>query len=148
MFQDVEDLIVDRLELKLAGLTPCPKIYTATDLENAKNWSQVAASVFVAYNGITGVDSMKGAPNIATLSQEFYVWTVTRSASRHGTQKGTREAADPILDGVIRALMGWKPGPAIPALELRDSPSPAYAEGFGYFPLVFSLRRQIRGDVS
>lgn len=148
MFQDVEQLIVERLTAKLAGLTPAPKVYTAVDLENAKNWSQLAASVFVAYNGITGVDSMKGTPSIATLSQEFYIWTVTRSASRHGNQQGTRDAADPILEAVIRALLGWKAAATVPALEMKDAPSPAYGEGFGYFPLVFSLKRQIRGDVS
>lgn len=147
-FIDVEEAICARLEAKLATLDPKPKIYSAIDLENTKDKSQVAAACFVAYNGITGIDALKGAPHIATLAQEFIIWTVTRSASRHGSQQGTRENADPILEGIIKALMGWRPATGLPPLEMVETPGPAYGEGFGYFPLVFHMKRQVRGDVN
>jgi hypothetical protein len=147
-FIDVEEAIIERLEAKLAALTPKLKIYSASDLENAKDKSQVAAACFVAYNGISGVDQLRNVPHIATLTQEFIIWTVTRSASRHGSNQGTRENADPILEGIIQALMGWKPVAGLPALEMVEAPGPAYGEGFGYFPLTFVLRRQVRGDVT
>lgn len=147
-FIDVEEAIVTRLETKLATVTPKPKVYSAADLENAKDKSQVAAAVFVAYNGISSVDAMNGAPHVVTLAQEFIIWTVTRSASRHGTQQGTRENADPILEGIIRALTGWRPAAGLPPLRMAETAGPAYGEGFGYFPLTFILQRQVRGDVT
>lgn len=147
-FIDVEEAICARLETKLATLSQKPKIYAAADLENAKDKSQAAAAVFVAYNGISKVDQLKNVPHVATLTQEFIIWTVTKSASRHGSQQGTRENADPIIEGVIAALMGWKPAATLAALEMVEAPGPAYGEGFGYFPLVFQMKRQVRGDVT
>lgn len=147
-FIDVEEAIVTRLQTKLATLDRVPKVYPAADIENAKDKSQVAAAVFVAYNGITGVEQLKGAPHIVTLTQDFIIWTVTRSASRHGSQQGTRESADPILEGIIKALAGWRPASGMPALEMTETPGPAYGEGFGYFPLSFTMKRQVRGDIN
>ncbi len=148
IFFDLEDAIIERLEAKLAVLDPKPKIYPAADLENAKEKSQAAAAVFVAYNGISGVDQLQGAPHIVTLTNEFIIWAVAKSASRHGSQQGTREKVDPIIEGVIKALAGWKPTKELPALGLVPTPAPGYDEGFGYFPLVFHIKRQVRGDIN
>ena len=148
VFIDVEEAIIARLEAKLATLDRVPKVYAAADLENAKDKSQTANAVFVAYNGITGLEQLKGAPHIVTMTIEFIIWTVTRSASRHGSQQGTRDNADPILEGIIKALAGWRPAAGLAPLEITETPGPAYGEGFGYFPLSFNLRRQVRGDIT
>jgi hypothetical protein len=147
-FIDVEEAIIARLGTKLATLDKVPKIYSAIDLENAKDKSQLAATVFVAYNGIVNVEQLNGAPHIAHFTQEFIIWTVTRSASRHGSQQGTREIADPILEGIMQALMGWRPATGLPPLALAETTGPAYGEGFGYFPLTFIMKRQVRGDIN
>ena len=146
MFFDVEEAIVARLATKLAATTAKPKVYTAQELENVKDRSQNAAAVFVAYNGISSIAPLSGNPAIVTVSVDFVVWTVTRSASRHGSGEGTREAADPILLAILDALCGWRPVSGLPPLTLTDTSGPAYAEGFGYFPLAFTLTRQIRGN--
>lgn len=148
IFFDVEDAIIERLQTKLATVTPKPKIYPAYDLENAKDKSQGAANVFVAYNGIVNVEQMKGAPHVGTITIEFILWVVTKSASRAGSQQGTRENADPILEGIIAALMGWRPAAGLPQMELVETTGPAYGEGFGYFPLTFHMKRQVRGDIN
>lgn len=147
-FIDVEEAIITRLQTKLATLDRVPKIYSAIDLENAKDKSQIAAAVFVAYNGIINVEQLNNTPHIVTLSQEFILWTVTKSASRHGSQQGTRENADPILEGIIAALTGWRPATGLPPLQLAETTGPAYGEGFGYFPLTFIMKRQVRGDIT
>lgn len=149
IFFDIEDAIITRLQAKLATLDKPPKVYPAVDLANIRDKSQAALAVFVAYNGISGVDRLPNAPHIMTLANEFIVWTVSKSASRHGSQQGTRETADPVLEGIIKALAGWRPVEGLPQLEMVSTPGPAYGEdGFGYFPLVFQIKRQVRGDVT
>lgn len=149
IFFDIEDAIITRLQAKLATLDKVPKVYPAVDLTNIRDKSQAALSVFVAYNGISNVEKLPNAAHIMTLSNEFIVWTVSKSASRHGSQQGTRENADPVLEGIIKALAGWRPAATLPALEMVATPGPAYGEdGFGYFPLVFQMKRQVRGDVT
>jgi hypothetical protein len=147
-FIDVEEAIIERLQTKLANLDKVPKIYSAIDLENAKDKSQLSAAVFVAYNGIVNVEQLTGAPHIAHITQEFIIWTVTRSASRHASQQGTREIADPILEGIMQALMGWRPATGLRPLAMAETTGPAYGEGFGYFPLTFMLKREVRGDIN
>lgn len=146
MFADVEDNVVTRLTAKLAALDSKPKVFTAANLTGIKDKSQGGASVYVAYNGISGITPLAANPAVVTVSHEFMVWTVTRSASRHGSQEGTRELADPIMVAVLQALCGWRHTTGAAPLELAETPGPAYEEGFGYFPLVFTLKQQIRGN--
>lgn len=146
MFFDVEDAIVDRLTAKLAAVTPKPRVFSSVDLEGIKDRSQHAAAVYVAYNGITNISPLQQAPQVVTVQQEFIIWTVTRSASRVASGEGIREAADPIMVAILDALCGWRPAQGLPPLELDGTTGPAYDEGFGYFPLSFKLKRQIRGN--
>lgn len=146
MFVEVEDAIVTRLTTKLVAVGKKPKVYTAADLANIKDKSQGDAKVYVAYNGISGITPLAANPAVVTVSHEFMVWTVARSASRHGSQEGTREIADPIMVAILEALCGWRHAAGKAPLELAETPGPAYEEGFGYFPLVFTLKQQIRGN--
>ncbi len=147
-FIDVEEAIITRLETKLATLDTVPKVYAAKDLESVKDKSQIAAAVFVAYNGITNVEQLNSAPHVVTITIEFVIWTVTKSVSRAGSQQGTREKADPILEGIIQALTGWRPASGLPQMQLAETVGPAYGDGFGYFPLTFTMKRQVRGDIN
>lgn len=148
IFSDLETAIIARLEAQLATLSPVPRVFPAADLANVRDKSQSAASVFVAYNGIIEVDDQANAPHVAKLTTEFIIWIVSRSASRHGSQQGTREAADPLVEAVIAALMGWRPSPQVERLRLGQAPGEVYADGFGYFPLTFTCRRQVRGTIN
>jgi hypothetical protein len=142
---EIEHAIVERLSDKLGSLTVAPKVYPGADLENIADKSQSAAAVFVAYNGIVGVEPMANVPGVAKIKVEFLIWVVTRSAKNHGSQQGTRETADPIVDAVLEWLSGWKPAQNIPALVPGESPGQVYRNGFGYFPLTFTTTRQVRG---
>lgn len=149
MFFDIEDAIVERLNIKLAGLNPRPRVYDSTGLDDMQNRSQMAASVFVAYNGLAQIAPMPGDPSRLTAQQLFMVWTCARSAKGHDSRLGVREASDPILVAVLEALCGWRPVKGKQPLVLSDTPAPAYDEnGFGYFPLAFTIKQEIRGNPS
>jgi hypothetical protein len=147
LFIDIQDAIVARLTAKLAALNPAPKIYEGRDMEDVKRWSQGDLSVFVAYNGITETSALSQAPHVVTLGQDWYIWTVARSAKNHRDGSGNREAADPVMKAILQALTGWMAAPGV-RLELKPNPGPAYGDGFGWFPLVYGAKRQIRGDTN
>lgn len=147
LFVDIQEAIVTRLTEKLAALSPAPKIYEGRDMEDVKRWSQGDLSVFVAYNGITETSALSQAPHVATIGQDWYIWTVARSARSHRDGSGERETADPVMTAILKALTGWSPVAGV-RLELKPNPGPAYGDGFGWFPLVYGAKRQIRGDIN
>lgn len=146
MFIDIEQAIVSRLETKLAALDQKPRVYPGAELEHIQDRSQGAASVFVAYNGIVGVDTLPGNASVCKLTLEFLVWIVARSASRKESGQGTRETADPIIVETLQSLAGWRPIEGAAQLVPSDSPGQVYADGFGYFPVAFRITQQIRGN--
>jgi hypothetical protein len=148
MFVEVEDAIVARLEARIgvATLPAKPRVTTMANLASIRDQSQGEASVFVAYNGLAGIQPLTGNPAIVTVMQQFIIWTVARGSSRHATQEGTREIADPIMVVVLEALCGWRYAAGKSMLELAETPGPAYEDGFGYFPLIFQFRTQVRGN--
>jgi len=148
IFLEMEDAIVERLTDRLATLDPKPKVCRAADLDNIKDRSQGDLRVFVLYNGIAEVSVMhENAPNIGTLTNEYLVWVVARSAKSHADQSGTKMLADPVLEKIIVSLMGARLIKTARALHIVPSTiEPAYAEGFGFFPLTFHHRINIRGE--
>lgn len=148
MFVEVEDAIVIRLKEKfdLTNFQVKPRVQTIANIISIKDQSQGDANVFVSYNGLSGIQTLPGCPSIVTVNQQFILWTVARSSSRHATQEGTREIADPIIVAILEALCGWRYAVNKAILELAETPGPSYEEGFGYFPLIFKYKTQIRGN--
>lgn len=147
-FIDVENAIAKRLRERLTDIKPVPKVYQSRDLASIKDRSQGDLSVFVAYNGNGEVKPIAPTiPNRATITHEYLVWVVARSAKQHAGQLGTREIADPVLEQIVCLLMGCRVIKGLEPLELAPSAmSPAYSEnGFGYFPLTFHQRKQLHG---
>lgn len=145
VFTDIDAAIMTRLESKLSTLDPKPRLYSARDLANVKDRSQGDLAVYVTYNGIVGATPLNNAPHVVTLEHEWYIWTVGRSAKDHANSGGTREMADPVLERIMESLTGWSAAPGV-RLELKPNPGPAYGDGFGWFPLVYGAKRQIRGN--
>jgi hypothetical protein len=149
MFVEIENAIVTRLTEKFSGMTlpATPRVYTGADFSRIKDRSQGDASVIAMYNGLSGITPLApNVPSVVTVSQDFIIWTQARSASRHDSQEGTREIADPIMMGILEALCGWRYAPGKHMLELAETPGPAYEDGFGYFPLMFRYKTQVRGN--
>lgn len=148
MFVEVEDAIVARLTTRIdaAALSIKPRVTTMANIASIRDQSQGDANVFVAYNGLAGIQPLSGNPAIVSVMQQFIIWTVARGSSRHATQEGTREIADPIMVVVLESLCGWRYAEGKTMLELAETPGPAYEDGFGYFPLIFQYRTQVRGN--
>lgn len=146
-FIDVENAIAKRLQEKLTQ-QPIPRVYQSRDLAAIKDRSQGDLSIFVAYNGIHSIKAIAPTvPNRGTITHEYLVWVVARSAKAHAGQMGTRDLADPVLEQVACLLMGCRLLRGLEPLELVSGTlSPAYSEnGFGYFPLRFHQRKQLHG---
>lgn len=149
-FIDIENAIAERLTQKLADMQPKPRVFQSRDLSKIKDVSQGELSVFVTYNGIVSVEeAAPNAPAIGHITNEYLIWVVARSASQHGTQAGTKELADPVLERVIGLLMGVNLIKGLAPLRIAPSGlSPAYSDnGFGYFPLAFHHRKPVRGGL-
>lgn len=150
-FIDVENAIAQRLRDKLPQcgcVEPTPRVYQSRDLNRIQDKSHGDLSIFVTYNGIVELaDIAWNVPNRGTAIHEYIVWVVARSAKAHAGQVGTRELADPVLEAVIRILMGVRLLDGIERLRIAPSQlSPVYDDnGFGYFNLTFQLRRQLIG---
>lgn len=148
LFYEVEDAIIARLEAKFAGFDPLPKVKHGSELENIKDKSQGDLTVFVAYNGFDGIE--EAAPTVrtvGTITNEYVIVVVARSAKDKDSRFGTRELADPVLEKVLVSLMGWQPLPKTEQLRISGSLEPVYQNGFGYFSLVFTHRKAIRGEL-
>ena len=146
-FIDVENAIAERLRQSLMDIQPTPKVYQGRDLAGIKDRSQGDLSVFVAYNGIINIEqAAPTTPHIGTITHEYLVWVVAKSAKQHAGQVGTREIADPVLEKIVCLLMGCRVCKGTEPLRIAPSAmSPAYSDnGFGYFPLTFHQRKQVR----
>lgn len=147
LFYEVEDAIIARLEAKFSELNPLPKVKHGSDLANIKDKSQGDLTVFVAYNGFEGVkEAADTVRHVGTITNQFMVVVVARSAKDNDSRFGVRELADPVLEKIISALMGWRPLPKTEQLRIDSSLEPVYQNGFGYFTLVFNHRKEIRGE--
>ena len=147
-FIDIENAIAGYLRQKLTDIQPCPRVYQSRDLSNIKDKSQGDLNVWVTYNGIAEVhQAAPNVPNVGLIKHEYLVWIVAKSAKSHGNQAGTKELADPVIERVIELLMGARLIKGLEPLHLVPSGlSPAYSDnGYGYFPLAFHHRKQIRG---
>ena len=147
-FYAMETAIAEKLSEAFKNHQPRPRVYRSRDLANIKDKSQGDLSIFVAYNGIVAVS--EAAPNVyqlGSITHEYMIWVVSKSAKDHGTQAGTRELADPILERVIELLMGQRPIKDEQVLRLAPSGlSPAYStNGYGYFPLAFHHHKKVGG---
>ena len=147
-FKEVENLIADRLEQKLADMTPRPKIHKGRDILQIKDRSQGELSIFVAHTGLARVNEKPGAPHIAELTREYVAWVVVRSAKGHASSEGTKELADIAIERVIQALIGLRLAKGLQPLHLVDNGlGDAYSDAFGYFPVAFHHSTVIHGSL-
>lgn len=147
-FKQIENLIAERLELKLADMSPKPKVYKGQDILQVRDRSQGELSIFVSYTGIASVNEEQNAPHIAALTREYVVWVVARSAKSHANSDGVKDLADCAVERVMQALMGLRLAKGLMPLRLvNNGLGPAYSDAFGYFPVAFHHSTIIRGSL-
>lgn len=140
-----EPLIVARLEAKLAALNPVPRVFTAPDLAGVAEEQQTAPAVHVVYGGHSiAQEQAEGA--IVELQQTWHTVVVVRNLRGIRSGEEARADAGEIMGAVFRALSGWRPGAEYRRLRPTNAPRAGYSKGYGYFPLSWTLRMQMRGD--
>lgn len=139
----VESAIVSRLQSKLgAGVR---KVYTAAEVAQVEERSQVAPSVAVIYNGMTPTQEVGGGL-VQEVALQFLAVVTVRNARGSGTQEGAREDAAELVDAVLEALLGFRPLTNCGPLKLEQAPGAGFTDaGFAYYPLAFEIRRSYRG---
>lgn len=136
MILDTETAIVERLEEALEGQA---RIQTAQQLADVEERQQLTPAVHVIYSGYTPTREV-GEGAVQEIETRWMIVVAVRSARRNGTT----EKADPIFDGAIKALAGWKPGNGKRALKLAPAPAAEHRAGFSYYPLMFVSRETVR----
>lgn len=147
-FKHIENLIAERLEQKLADMSPRPKIYKGQDILQIRDRSQGELSVFVTHTGLASVNEKPGSPQVAEITREYVVWIVARSAKGHASSEGTKEIAGIAEDRVIEALIGLRLAKGLQPLRLvNNGLGHAYSDAFGYFPVAFHHSTVISGSL-
>lgn len=142
----VEPLIVARLEERLAALTPAPGVLTAPDLAGVAEEQQKAPAVYVVYGGHQ-ISQEQAEGSIVELQQTWHTVVVVRNVRTVRTGADVRADAGPIMGAVFRALTGWRPSNDMRKLRPINSPRAGYSKGYGYFPLSWTVKLQMRGDM-
>lgn len=141
-----EPLIVARLQERLAALIPAPHVLTAPDLAGVTEEQQIVPAVHVVYGGFR-VTQEQGNGVIVEIEQTWHTVVAVRNVrdARRGSE--TRAEAGVIMEHVFTALAGWKPPlERVRALRPATAPPAGYTKGFGYYPLSWHLRMQLRGE--
>lgn len=148
---ECQNLILARLQAKVdaatwSGMTK-PRIFTASDAAQIEEKSQVVPALYIRLDGYDPVQETGGGA-ITHFELTWTVFAAVRSAKSVSTGAGVREDAGVLLDLVLAALLGWTPAPGYSSMKAAPAGGPNYSEaGFGYFPLVFTTRTTIRGDL-
>lgn len=155
--ETVQDAIVARLVARFMPLPSTPnapenkvrKVYTAAELSQVEEQSQVCPHWCVVYNGYEPVDSEMVAASQGAIQQVRFNWLVVlgiRNAKGTATHQGAREDAAPLLDEALAALMGFRPATGYSPLVLEPAPGAGFTDkGFAYYPLAFTTGRTYRG---
>jgi len=129
----LEPLLIDRITAKVPGLKI---VRGVADLASVSEKKQVTPAVYVIYLG-DQVGQAQG--NAQVVAQLWAVVLTVYYADATGDGIGARRVAGPLLGALLPALVGWKPRVDIsPLKRVETATSAEYADGYGYFPLVFA----------
>lgn len=137
-----EPLIVSRLQSVLGASA---QVFTAPDLAGVAEAKQVTPAVHVVYGGYR-VTQEQGEGLIVELEQDWYTVVVVRNVRDIRSGAAAREDAGPLLARVFRGLTGHRLAPGWRRLRPTQPPRAGYSKGYGYYPLSWSLRLQLRGE--
>jgi hypothetical protein len=141
-FFTLEQLLVDRLTLELADLTPKVKILTAADLAGVSEEQQITPAIHLVYRGYRPTD-VRTDGKAARLQQTWLAVVATRNARQLRSGEAARADAGQIAQRVLRALMGYQPTGSSKPLMLTDGPEAGFNGGFQYLPLAFTAELAI-----
>lgn len=143
-FLAAEPLIVARL------IEACPSaraVLTARDVAEVMESSQVSPALQVYHDGWS-IEEVIGMGDTSRVLEHWLVVAVVRHARQGGEAAAAlREAAAPLVAEAYAALAGWRPSSELGWLRPVDPPRPVFSKSHGYFPLAFTTRFTVSGDL-
>ncbi len=141
MFLRAEPLIVARVKEVLPSSAT---IATAPDLAGVTEGSQPAQAVYVVYGGHR-VNQTDADGLIVELEQKWHTVVAVRNVRDIKSGEANRSDAGKLLQTLFEGLTGYKLAKDMRRLNPMHAPLPGYRKGYGYYPLTWSLRLQLRG---
>lgn len=139
-FLDAEKRLIRRLEAKVKPHVRA--VLSAADLAGVQESEQITPALHVILQGYRPTRE-QGSGLIQEIEQ---TWLVVAAVRNVRGIPDAREDAGPILDAVLRALLGWRPDAGWTPFQLAAAPRPGFSRGFLYFPLAFTTKIVARGD--
>lgn len=146
---DPEAAIVARLQARIDEGTwttsKKPRVLAAADLANMEERSQIVPALYVIFDGYEPTQQV-GDGRVQEISQDWTIAVAVRNAYSHQNAQGVRDEANPLIDLVLGAMLGWSPGTGFRTFKMQPGVGPVFSDaGFGYFPLQFQTRVAVRG---
>lgn len=143
----LENALLARLRERLVtDLALVKVVYSHREYAELPEQSMVTPSLALIYTGYTVGDKVHPAGGIQDVGFGWLVVVNVRNALNTGTASAVLDAASPIFDAVLAALLGWRPLPKFRPIQLEPAPGAALSDaGFGYYPVAFSTLATYRG---
>lgn len=138
-FLSLEAALVDRLKAKLSSEVT---VLTAADLSSVAEGSQPTPAVHVVVPGFRVLE-VRPDGHAARVQVTALVVVAVRNVRGVRGGDGAKNAADPLIDGVQAALMGFKPEGFATPLALQTPPNSGFSAGFMYVPLAFNCEQAL-----
>lgn len=150
--QEIQTAMVARLTEVLIPVPGTPadpsnlvrRVYTAAEISQVAEESQVSPCAVVIYNGYQPGDEVGGGA-VQAVTFNYQVVVGVRNARNANLHTGAREDASEIFDAALAALIGFKPVANKAPLRLVDAPGAGFSDkGFAYYPMAFSITQTYR----
>jgi hypothetical protein len=128
--------IKQRIETCVDGLI---EVYTPFSVEDMLKMNSASPSVSVIWVD-ERVGESAGRGKAAPVNQQWLVvFSIHDASAQLQDTESIREKAEPFIEQLLEALMGWNPGiPGFRPLErINAGVPPGSSSGFAYFPFLF-----------
>lgn len=137
----LEAPLVERLR-EVPGLLG---VHAMSDLEEIEKAGKPAPCVFVAYDGYSVVETQRHR-RAARLESRWLVILAVKHAGRTGSGAPARSLAAPLVEALLKYLLGWTPPEKFTPLLLATPPAPVFLSGALFYPLAVTTQCVIEPD--
>lgn len=137
----LESSIVDRL----AAVPGLLGVYGAAEFSDLAKSGKPSPCAYVLYGGYSVLQSSDDGET-ARVEDRWLVVLSLKHAGRAPGAEPVREAAAPMIQAVLGAMMGWQPDArSYKAFKLDSAPRPEPAPARLLFPLAFKIEHIVSG---
>lgn len=128
--------IKQRIETCVDGLIA---VYTPFSVEDMLKMNRTSPSVSVIWVDERVGESAGQGKAAPVFQQWLVVLSIHDASSQLQETEAIREKAEPLIEQLLEALMGWNPGIAgfRPLHRINAGVPPGSSAGFAYFPFLF-----------